>query len=146
MTKKETLTIGAQYNLLTPLEKIGSKDQKTTYLCVCACGVKKVLIGTRVKRGKTKSCGCLRSMIGGAHIAYPYIDYVGQKSGRLTVVEREYRQKAQRAHVLCDCECGNRVIAPASKIRSKVLKSCGCLFKEKNNREKKNVMFGRPTA
>jgi len=30
------------------------------YLCRCQCGVEKIITGTNLRRGNTKSCGCLR--------------------------------------------------------------------------------------
>ena len=37
-----------------------SFDRKITWRCLCDCGVECVVIGANLKRGATRSCGCLR--------------------------------------------------------------------------------------
>jgi hypothetical protein len=54
--------IGKKFNRLTVLEFVGTdKYGNTKFLCECDCGNRKVLLGSKVKGGRTKSCGCLHS-------------------------------------------------------------------------------------
>lgn len=54
--------IGKKFNRLTVLELVGTdKYGNTKFLCECDCGNRKVLLGSKVKGGRTKSCGCLHS-------------------------------------------------------------------------------------
>lgn len=52
---------GKKFNRWTVLDH-GGKDKygKTVWECVCDCGTKRLITGTSLKRGDTKSCGCLR--------------------------------------------------------------------------------------
>lgn len=51
---------GTKFNRLTVI-KLHHKDKRWRryYLCQCDCGNKKVIQGTLLKNGNTKSCGCL---------------------------------------------------------------------------------------
>jgi hypothetical protein len=59
--KLEDLT-GQVFNKLTVIECVGSnKHQKRLWKCQCECGSNKevIITGNDLKRGHTKSCGCL---------------------------------------------------------------------------------------
>lgn len=51
---------GQKFGRLTviSLEK-ERKNRQTQWLCECDCGNKKIIYGSLLKNGKTKSCGCL---------------------------------------------------------------------------------------
>ncbi|HAR7072747.1 TPA: AP2 domain-containing protein [Staphylococcus aureus] len=53
--------VGMQFNYLKVLEFYGrNKHKKKLYKCLCTrCGNEKIMIGTAVKNGYSKSCGCL---------------------------------------------------------------------------------------
>lgn len=55
--------VGMQFNYLKILEFHGrNKHKKKLYKCLCTrCGNEKVMIGTEVKNGYSKSCGCLNN-------------------------------------------------------------------------------------
>lgn len=57
------------------------------------------------------------------------VDLIGQKFGRLTVVEF-CGIKDHAARWKCVCDCGLVVIAKANSLRSGNTKSCGCLRRE----------------
>lgn len=40
-------------------EAEGDKNGARRWLCICSCGARKVVYGTHLTRGKTRSCGCL---------------------------------------------------------------------------------------
>jgi len=55
------LMIGSKYGMLTIVELAGkSKDRQKVYLCKCDCGKKIKAISGNLKKGNTKSCGCIR--------------------------------------------------------------------------------------
>lgn len=57
------------------------------------------------------------------------IDLIGQKFGRLTVIE--YRGVRNTfARWLCQCDCGNRVEVVGISLRTGNTRSCGCLCRE----------------
>ena len=64
----EALRPGAKYNRLTVIERVPRPSPYLTskarwYLCECECGNQTVVEEYRIKTGKTKSCGCLRSEV-----------------------------------------------------------------------------------
>lgn len=56
-----------------------------------------------------------------------FIDLVGQKFGRLTVVERSAVRKSSGALWSCVCECGGKATVNSLKLRTGHTASCGCL-------------------
>lgn len=50
---------------------------------------------------------------------------MGQRFGRLTVLE--FSHSNGRAYWKCICDCGNKVVVKGSKLRAGDTKSCGCL-------------------
>jgi len=60
---------------------------------------------------------------------------IGKRSGRLLVVEKT-NKKTKSNHIiyLCKCDCGRLTEVASKNISSKHTGSCGCYFKEGNNR------------
>lgn len=56
---------------------------------------------------------------------------IGNRYGRLTVIERAENTPDRKAQWLCKCDCGNTGIFQGTKLRSGHTKSCGCLQREK---------------
>lgn len=63
-----------------------------------------------------------------------FIDLTNKRFGRLVVIERSdnYISPSNRVFVqwLCECDCGNQVVAQGNNLRSGVSNSCGCHQKE----------------
>ena len=60
MEKFENL-VGKKFGKLTVLKRVeNDKYQRTKWLCKCDCGNEVIVSANQLKRGKTKSCGCLR--------------------------------------------------------------------------------------
>ena len=58
MAKLVDLT-GHRYFRLTVIERIEGAKHPSTWRCICDCGREKIAIGNSMRRGLTKSCGCL---------------------------------------------------------------------------------------
>ena len=57
--------IGHRFGRLVALSFYsGNNANNRKYLCVCDCGHQKIVCEDNLIRGKTKSCGCLRSKRG----------------------------------------------------------------------------------
>lgn len=56
--------LGKKFGKLTVIAEAPTKNKQARWLCSCECGNTKVIIGSKLRRGETKSCGCLRT--------YPY--------------------------------------------------------------------------
>ena len=50
---------GKVYGYLTVLARVGSKNNRTMWLCHCKCGKKVEVAGKFLRNGHTQSCGCL---------------------------------------------------------------------------------------
>lgn len=60
-----------------------------------------------------------------------FIDLLGEKFGRLTVIERMPNNKRKQAVWKCRCDCGKEVIVTAGHLRSGHTNSCGCYGRDR---------------
>ena len=103
--------------------KPGSK-KNGYWLCKCDCGNTTIVNGTKLRKGETKSCGCLKKE------SKNFIDMTGQKFGKLLVLEKVSSSNTGLAQWKCQCDCGNITIVTGSHLRNGHTQSCGCLQKE----------------
>jgi hypothetical protein len=121
--------IGKQFGRWTVLER--SEDGKggnVRWLCRCECGTERAVVERSLRKGVSRSCGCLARELARGTV----IDLAGQVFGRLKVLARAENDKHGEARWLCKCECGNdteRVVA-GSCLRDGQTRSCGCLNRE----------------
>lgn len=54
---KSKIKIGDRYGKLTVVEQVENPGM-SKWRCVCDCGTEKVVFGTNLVNGRTKSCGC----------------------------------------------------------------------------------------
>lgn len=119
MVKLMDLT-GDKYGKLTVLSRAQNKKRGgVCWLCRCDCGKEKIVSATHLRRGSTRSCGCLRS-------SSRIMDLVGRVYGRWTVLERE-KDRGPGVYWRCRCECGTEKAVSGGNLRGGVSKSCGCL-------------------
>lgn len=57
-------------------------------------------------------------------------DLIGERFGRLIVIEENGRNKSRQKMWLCRCDCGNEKEVPTSYLTSGDTTSCGCYRKE----------------
>jgi len=118
---------GQIFGRLTVLKK---SDQQTTgghYLwrCRCACGSETLTTTFSLKKGSSKSCGCLRC---GPRSG---TDLTGQIFDRLTVLEKTTQQNEYGNYLWrCRCVCGGEKMTTAFILKKGLVKSCGCLRRE----------------
>lgn len=55
---------------------------------------------------------------------------IGQRFGRLLVIDRTENNKNGKSCFVCQCECGNVVTKDVGHLRPNGTRSCGCLSKE----------------
>lgn len=55
---------GQTFSLLTVIERAPDRATKTQWKCLCQCGNETLALGTELRNGKRKSCGCLLSRRG----------------------------------------------------------------------------------
>jgi len=112
---------GQRFGKLTVIEKANRKiSSDTLWKCVCDCGGESEVSGGNLKRGHTKSCGCI-------HRDRCHYDLTGQKFGKLTVIGKSDKKKYDN-HTLwkCVCECGNEYDTEGAWLKGGKIKSCGC--------------------
>lgn len=96
------------------------------WICKCDCGTFRSVAGSRLRQGRSKSCGCMRR-------DRDFIDLEGQFFGRLYV--KDLSEKTGSTHKRatyweCKCICGNTVHAPTSQLLNGDSTSCGCKSKK----------------
>lgn len=129
MSKVKDLT-GQKYNKLTVIKRTESRITKsgnkiTQWLCQCDCGNMTVVDSNKITSGRTKSYGCEKNTIGDKLRK----DLTGKKFRKLTAIKINKVEN----HITwweCKCECGNNIVAQASRLICGNTKSCGCLSKE----------------
>ena len=112
---------GQRFGRLTVTERTVSPSGRPMWLCVCDCGNDAVVSGDSLRRGVTKSCGCLSKQK--AWSTGP-VDLVGQRFGKLTVIARNHTKPGTRWD--CVCDCGNTTTVGHSRLVRGNTKSCGC--------------------
>lgn len=65
---------------------------------------------------------------------------IGEKFGRLTIID-EYRDFRNFIFYKCKCDCGNETTVYRSNLISGKIKSCGCMYKDSNQKFKKTNSF-----
>jgi hypothetical protein len=123
---------GQKFGRLTAIARADGRH----WLFRCACGTEKLINAAEVKRGNTKSCGCLLRDHIAAMADRRRLDITGQTFGRLTAVRHVTGRQW-----LFRCACGTERVINAYNVRSGHTRSCGCL-----NRETAAAMGRRTSA
>lgn len=111
---------GKRFGRLTALQYAG--DGK--WECECDCGNRTIVRTYNLNNGTTKSCGCLqRDRASEASL----ISLVGNKYGKLTVIERVENNRFGHVCYRCKCDCGGETIVDATNLRNGNTNSCGCI-------------------
>lgn len=106
------------------------KNIKRRCICKCInCGNIREMSYDHVKRCCYKKCPK-------CNYTHPtQTNLVGEKFGRLTVIERVENKiqpnKTSKIQYLCKCDCGNQIIVNACHLKNGHTTSCGCYHKEK---------------
>lgn len=128
-----------QYNGFKAIKRIepilSTKDRAANWLCLCDCGNYFASSANNLNRGTCKSCGCLQKKKAGEILSTyqknikgkPKTNYIGYKSGKLTVIDFSHIDKNRHSVWKCQCECGNIVDVASPELAKKDIKSCGCL-------------------
>lgn len=120
---KQGAIIGQTFN---NLRVIGYTDKKNNsgrgfYLCQCLlCGNIKLATKFDLKHERIKDCGKHKTRTK---------SLVGQRFGRLQVIDKIFVNN--RTKYVCLCDCGNMVTISRASLIQNGTKSCGCLQKDK---------------
>lgn len=149
MPKCKDLT-GQCFNYLTVLEKTNKRrNGAVVWLCRCKCGNLKEATSGDLNAKRVTSCGCYNQ----EKARKQFKDIMGQKFGRLTVLEKTDKRTSNRGIIWkCRCDCGNFCEISRDSLL-KGTRSCGCLQREKaamlckqKGYDLTNQKFGKLTA
>jgi tRNA(Ile2) C34 agmatinyltransferase TiaS len=131
MSNKFVDMTGRKFGYWTVIERCkNDKNGNSVWLCKCKCGSVKNIMGSYLRTGNSKSCGCYAKELNskGRH----FIDLTGEKFGKWTVISRiPYIGKRSSAYWLCKCDCGTTKSVSSQSLRIGDTKSCGCLITDK---------------
>ena len=160
----EDLT-GLKFNKWTVLKKVpnpGYKNKQTYWLCECSCDkhTQKVIGKQELKKGKSKSCGCLKSLKSSEMMKDKWQDeefrnkhitsmtnnnpskeksIEGKKFGEWTVIER-ISEKREDIYYKCRCSCGTIKNVRKNTLINGTSSSCGCKKSSKGCKKIANLL------
>ena len=130
---------GQKFGEITILEKdieTSRLKSRIYWKCQCSCGRIKSIRADGLK--KIQTCGECTN------------DLTNRKFGRLTVLNKGKKDKAQHQFWFCKCDCGNIVEINSDNLRRGFTQSCGCLHSELNHQNRfqdiTGQKFGKLTA
>ena len=126
MSKIIDLT-GQRFNHWTVISRVKNNSRgETMWECLCDCGNKKIVQGYSLRKGLSKSCGCLQKQKASEA---NFENLVGQKFGHLTVKELKGRDNSKKIIWTCECDCiaKNLVYVRTADLRNGKTTSCGCI-------------------
>ncbi len=118
---------GCKFNNLTVLYRAEDiikdvKKRRVKWHCKCSCGNELDVIADNLKKRPNMTCHeCANKIRANIH----RINVVGNKYGRLTILE--IVPDTSPTKVRCICDCGNEHICDQSDVVGGHTKSCGCL-------------------
>lgn len=137
---------GRKYGRLTVLERtedyIYTGGSDVRWLCECECGNKVKVVGSHLRSGMTKSCGCLQKEKSAENGRSTLIDLTGMVFGRLKVVSRAETINLQTMWN-CRCSCGKEVKVAAGHLKDGHTQSCGCYNRELASQLYLNNLIGQ---
>lgn len=108
---------------LYPTEKRSGKN--VVWHCKCECGNECDISSNHLRRGETKSCGCLHKQRASEANKK---NIIGQKFGQWTVLEElPERDINQKIVYKCRCSCGTIKNVVGGNLLNGSSQSCGCL-------------------
>lgn len=112
--------VGQKFGKLTVMEAIPPIYQR----CLCDCGNTVVVETSNLTNGNTQSCGCYQRQ---RTSEVSFKSLIGQRFGKLVVIERVENNRFGHVCYRCLCDCGGGAIVDASNLRSGNTNSCGCI-------------------
>lgn len=114
---------GKTFGHLTVLSYAGKNPHgDALWLCQCDCGKTGTYIGSDLRNGRRKSCGC--------RMGREVHDLTGKRFDHVTVLYRDPNPPRKGTYWVCRCDCGNLVSLPYWTLKKHKHHSCGkCQYK-----------------
>ena len=109
-----------KFGKLTVLKDI-PPDKK---LCQCDCGNITEVLTYNLTNGNTQSCGCLQKQ---RTSETNFKSLIGEKFGKLLVLERVENNKFNHTCYKCQCDCGGITIVDSANLKNGNTNRCGCI-------------------
>lgn len=110
---------GQKFGKWTVLERTeNDRYGGSKWICKCDCGTIKSVLADTLKRGASKSCGCIKRK--------RIIELTNKKIGNLTILKQTQKDKSGHSRFICKCDCGNEIIVLATNLLKNHTRSCGC--------------------
>ena len=116
---------GQTFGKWSVLERAENIGKAAAWRCECECGDQRVIRGTALRTGSTKSCQRCASK--------NTLKLSGKKFGLLTALEPCGRDGQGYILWKCRCDCGRIKKARSSRLKSGATKNCGCQRPERRN-------------
>lgn len=129
---------GKTFGRLTVLYRyIQNTGGQAMWVCKCTCGKIKPVRGASLRNGTAQSCGCLTyENASKANMN----NLIGQKFGKLTVLEDSGKRSNHRVIWKCQCDCGTIVERIGDSLVQKDTFSCGCCNQSKGSIIIENIL------
>lgn len=127
MAKTKDIT-GKRFGKLIATKKTDKKAGHRGYVweCKCDCGNISFVAISDLTSGNTQSCGCVLNEQREKQ-KQKRTDIIGNKYGKLTVMEVVGIDKYRAVLYKCICDCGNEIVCSKRSLVSNNTTSCGCV-------------------
>lgn len=109
MSLKAKNLVGLTFNRLTVIERGPNAGKEPRWICRCDCGNERLVYGSSLKSGQTKSCGCLvadrnreRSITHGMHGSSEWRTWASMRARCLSPTHKQYAGYGGRGITVCD--------------------------------------------
>lgn len=137
---------GEKYGRLLVIKRVGSRRNRSLWLCQCDCGNYCEITSNDLRTGNNKSCGCLNIEKIIQRNTKDARDFTGERIGSLIAEYKFFKNGNTYWH--CKCDCGNETDISGANIGR--TKSCGCIRSTKtaqnNTKDLNGMKFGELTA
>lgn len=117
---------------LTAISEVKKENTKKRYwLCQCSCGNQKTVRMDNLLNGNTRSCGHLKkqarptSKVSG--VSNRSLQHIGEKYGKLTIVDYDRTKTGNTYLCICKCDCGAIKKVRFNNLKNGITTSCGCI-------------------
>ena len=117
--------IGNKYNHLTVIRRGETKNRRSFWVCQCElCGEEYEFSGTALRKNPSLfDC--------------PTCEKIGQRYGKLTVIEYAYTSEDRHKYWKCKCDCGNHEVVKATDLNTG--KKVECLICQKKKHKSQYI-------
>ena len=125
---KDLTTI--KYKYITPIcrvtgDFVNPNNSRAYWICQCDCGNQIIKCANDIV--ETSSCGCHKN-------EHCKVNLIGQRFGRLVVLEQTRIDNKHQYWWKCQCDCGQITETTTANLRSGNTASCGCTHLESSRR------------